>query len=75
MAINTFDPKYHSTSFVNLHAARTAKPGEGKGITMQPFETLLGGSYTEVAKTSQVERDVAQAPTPQLGLWGPRFKV
>lgn len=65
MAINTFDPKYHSTSFVNLHAARTARPGEGNGITTQPFESLLGGSYTEVAKKSQTEKDTATTPQPR----------
>lgn len=61
--------------FINLHAARSAKPGEGKGIATQRFESLLGG-YTKVAEKSQVEKEIAKAPSQQQpGLWGPRFKV
>lgn len=72
-----FDPKYHRTSFVNLHAARTSTTSVSKSaqskVTTQPFVSLLGTAtdgYKQAPEKTQVTQDIAQAPsTPARGLW------
>lgn len=68
-AFSKINPK---AQFINLHAVRSAKPGNGKGIATQRFESLLGGSYTKVAEKSQAEKEIAATPQPQVGrFWRP----